>query len=154
MRIAAFQASSLKMKTRSPLGGLVMPKRLNLVLLVAAAGLSTSCAPTEQQAASDPRSGHDCFNVADVTGFESVDTDTVKLHVGVGDEYEVDLEGGQCNDVDWTQKLALESTPSSWLCTGKDPAQGNIYFRNPVTRHRVQCYIKDVRRVVVAKPST
>lgn len=89
----------------------------------------------------------DCFNVSMVTGYETVDDDTIRLDAGPSTKYEVDLSGGQCRNVDWTQRLAIESTPSSFICVGSQAGQGNIHFRDPATQRRVSCYIEDVRRI-------
>jgi hypothetical protein len=91
--------------------------------------------------------GRDCFNVSFVQGFSSVGKSTVRLDLGPGAKYDVDISGPQCDQVDWTQRLALESTSSSWICVGDSIGQGNVYFRDPATRRRLSCYIENVRRV-------
>jgi hypothetical protein len=82
-----------------------------------------------------------------VTSYETVDDNTIRLDAGPSTKYEVDLSGGLCRNVDWTQRLAIESTPSSFVCVGSQPGQGNIHFRDPTTQRRASCYIDDVRRV-------
>lgn len=87
-----------------------------------AAGLAASCAPTQiQTARSTPRDGQCCFDVGQVTGYDSIDDNGIMVWAGVDACYQIDLQGGQCNSVDWTQKLAIESTPSSWICTAAIP---------------------------------
>ena len=123
---------------------------MRMTILPVSAALVASCtAPSAQRTATAP-AGQDCFNVSLVQGYSSVDRDTVRLDAGPGASYDVDISGPQCDQVDWTQKLALESTPSFWICVGKQIGQGNIYFRDPTTRRRVSCYIEDVRRAAPA----
>jgi hypothetical protein len=115
----------------------------------AALALAACTAAPEPQthAQAGPAAGHDCFNVSFVQGFSSVGRNTVRLDVGPGPKYDVDIAGPQCDQVDWTQRLALESSVSSWICVGDQIGQGNVYFRDPTTRRRLSCYIQDVRRV-------
>lgn len=118
------------------------------IAVLAVTAICAACA-VEGRPQSDAvsRAGRDCFNVSMVTGYESLDTDTIRLDAGPGAKYEVELSGGQCRDLDWTQRLAIESTPSSWICVGSQPGQGDIRFRDPTTRRAVSCYIQSVRRV-------
>jgi hypothetical protein len=88
--------------------------------------------------------------VALVQGYSAVDRDTVRFDLGPGPAYDVDMSGPRCDAVDWTQRLALESTPSSWICVGDAPGQGNIHFRDQLTRQATSCHIDAVR---VAPPS-
>lgn len=100
-----------------------------------------------QNTAQRAPTGRDCFNVQFLTGYETVDRDTLKVDAGPGASYEIDIAGAQCTQMDWTHRLAIESTPSSWMCVGSQPGQGSIAFRDPTTRRRVECYITAVRRV-------
>lgn len=115
-----------------------------IAALVVITAFQGSCAPAVDLAASP--AGRDCFNVRFLTGYEAVDRDTIRVHAGPSTEYDIDLQGGQCDTVDWAQRLAIESTPSSWICVGDQAGQGEIRFREPATRRIVQCYITDVRR--------
>lgn len=118
------------------------------MIVLAAFAVAAACAAVDQPQSEAPATGNrDCFNVSMVTGYETVDDDTIRLDAGLSSKYEVDLSGGQCRNVDWTQRLAVESTPSSFICTGSQPGQGNIHFRDPATQRRVSCYVEDVRRV-------
>jgi len=118
-----------------------------LLSLCAVALIGPACAASAEQEASGPRSGRDCFNIAMVGGYSSVDRDTIRLDAGPSRHYEVDVQGGICDQLDWAHRLALESRPSSWICTGDGPGLGNIHFRDPGTRQRVSCFIEAVRRV-------
>jgi hypothetical protein len=119
------------------------------IVVLPAVVMAAACAATDQPQTEGSTTGNrDCFNVSMVTGYETVDDDTILLDAGPSTKYEVDLSGGQCRNVDWTQRLAIESTPSSFICVGSQPGQGNIHFRDPTTQRRVSCYIDDVRRVL------
>lgn len=120
-----------------------MRRTVPIAILLAAA----ACTAPSDHLVATPGSERDCFNVGVVTGYDSVDRDTVRLQAGPSTEYDVDLSGGQCNNLDWAHRLAIESTPSSWICVGSQPGQGNISFRDPATNRRVSCYIGNVRRV-------
>ena len=89
----------------------------------------------------------DCLNVSFVQGFSAVDRNTVRLDAGPGPKYDVTIAGAQCEQIDWAQRIALESSTSSWICVGDAIGQGNVYFRDPTTRRRLSCYIENVRRV-------
>lgn len=110
------------------------------------------CAAQSPQTDRGPASGGDCFNVSMVTGYSSIDRDTVRLDAGPSRTYEIDISGPMCEQVDWTQRIALESRPGSWICVGDRVGQGEIHFRDPATRRRVSCHIEDVRRPVEAEP--
>jgi hypothetical protein len=122
---------------------------LSAAILALAACTAAPAPGTQARAGAAPgaTAGKDCFNVSFVHGFSSVGKSTVRLDVGPGQKYDVDISGAQCDQVDWTQRLALESSTSSWICVGDAIGQGNVYFRDPTTRRRLSCYIQNVRRV-------
>lgn len=120
-------------------------------LLSACAAPEATQAPGPTQAT--PRTGGDCFDSNFVTGYESVDRDTVRLDVGVRQRYDVDLSGPQCDQIDWTHRIALESRPGSFLCAGTAPGQGTIAFRDPTIRRRVECHIDAIRHVPDTPPA-
>lgn len=125
-------------------------RRLGILALVLTA--AACAAPMDQRDdAPSPGAGRDCFSVSMVTSYEPVDADTVRLRTGPSRDYEVDLSGGQCRNLDWTQRLAIESTPSSWICVGSQVGQGNVHFRDPNGR-RVSCYIEGVHRALAEAP--
>ena len=121
-----------------------MKKSVALCIL-ALAGPACSAPAEDRPRAS--RSGQDCFNIGRVSGFTNVDKDTIRLDAGPSHRYDVDLSGGLCDQIDWAHRLALESRPSSWICTGNGPGLGNIYFRDSASGQRVWCIIDEVRRV-------
>ena len=117
------------------------------VPIFAGALLLVSCTPPPGQPAATQTAQRDCFNVSLVQGFTPVDRDTVRIDAGPGADYELDIAGGQCQQIDWALRIALESSGSSFICTGKQLGQGNIYFRDVASRRRLTCYIENVRRV-------
>jgi len=116
-------------------------KRLILSSIVTLSACSSQPQPRTAQT-----QARDCFNVAFVQGFSSVAGSTVRLDAGPGSSYDVQTAGPQCDLIDWSQRIALESTSSSWICVGDAIGQGNIYFRDPVSRRRLSCYITGVSR--------
>jgi hypothetical protein len=127
----------------------VMKHCLTLAAILALGACSAAPAPSlhADGQVSHPNNGRDCFDTNFVQGFSSQGKNVIRLDVGPGQKYDVDIAGAQCDQVDWTQRLALESTPSSWICVGDAIGQGNVYFRDPTTRRRLSCYIQNVRRV-------
>ena len=130
-----------------------MRKRYAIALLplLAAAGCA---APGPGSGAEAAPSGRDCFNVQFVSGYSSVDRDTIRLDAGPRQRYDIDVQGPLCDQIDWTQRIALESTPSSWICVGRQAGQGEIHFRDPATRQRTSCFIQAVRRVAAEAERT
>lgn len=121
--------------------------RMHWTVALAALCVAAACAAADQPGSQAPTADRDCFNVSMVTGYETIDDDTLRLDAGPSRTYKIDLSGGQCRNVDWPQRLAIESSPSSSLCVGSQPGQGNIHFREPATQRRASCYIDEVRRV-------
>lgn len=129
--------------------------KLTTTLALVAGLLCSACAASDSpDAGAQARAGRDCFNVGQINGYTTVDRDTVRVSYGASTRYDIDIQGPQCDMVEWAHRLAIEATPSSWICVGRQVGQGNIYFRDSATRQRVKCYIEDVRRVAEAeKPS-
>ena len=53
-----------------------------------------------------------CFFTRNVNGFAAPDEKTLYVRVGVRDVYQFEMFG-RCPDIDWNQRLALVSRPSS-----------------------------------------
>ena len=60
-----------------------------------------------------------CFHARNVSGFRAMDDKTVYLRVGVRDIYRLEVMG-RCPEIDWSQRLALVSRGSPWICSGLD----------------------------------
>lgn len=69
--------------------------------------------------ATKPKSDRACFRAQDVDGFNAVDKETVDVSVGVRDVYRLTLFAPS-PDIDWTQRIGVESRGSSWICSGVD----------------------------------
>lgn len=117
--------------------------------LVVPAGCET---PTPGPVGTPAPAHRQCFSVRFLRGFETIDRDTLRVRAGA-DRYDLDLSGAGCDRIEWTQEVAVESSPSSsWICVGDAPNQGLIAFRLPETRGVVECRIADVRAAEAARP--
>lgn len=103
--------------------------------------------PDETQSAAAPDASRDCFNINAVSGFNDVDRDTLRVSVGAGREYELDFRGPGCNQLEWSENIAIESRPSEWICAGSGPGLGQIHFNEPTSGHARTCFIERVRRL-------
>lgn len=118
-----------------------------LLSLLALALAGCAAANAQQERSGGRQSDRDCFSTASVSGYGSIDRDTGRLDVGPRRRYEVDISGPGCDQIDWTLAIALESRPSSFICTGDRPGQGRISFRDPGSSWRTSCLIDNVRRL-------
>ena len=100
-------------------------KRRSFVLpataLLATSCLVAACAGTGDPAtASSQGSGRQCFRAEQVNGFTAIDDDTVRVHVGANQVYELELFG-PCQDVDCAERIAIRATGGSdWICRDID----------------------------------
>jgi hypothetical protein len=93
----------------------------------------------DAEAANDER---DCFNVRSVSGFSTVDDDTVRIDVGPSRAYELDAGGATCVNLRWANQIALQADPtSSFLCVGDQLTTAKIH-----TDQGDECLIEGVRR--------
>lgn len=105
------------MKSRTPLGAA-------LIATAMAGALATTAAaePAAQpDAAQSPGAAKhtECFWSRSINGFSPVDDQTVDIHVGVKDVYQMKLFAPS-PDIKWTEHIALKSHGSSWICSGLD----------------------------------
>jgi hypothetical protein len=128
------------------------------VLVLIAAALAASACALPGPDASSPSSGaagaanaagygRDCFNPGFVTSYTNTSRNIVRLKLEPGDEYDITLLGAQCDQVDWTHRVALDASPSSLICVGNQAGQGDAYFHDPITHQRVACAITNVAHV-------
>ncbi len=91
------------------------------IAMPAAFALLAACADAGDPAsASTQRSERQCFRAEQVNGFSAIDDDTVRVHVGANDVYELELFG-PCQDVDWAERIAIRATGgSNWICRDID----------------------------------
>jgi hypothetical protein len=95
--------------------------RTGLLLALAATTLTAGCATAErQQAQAVQMSGRQCFLPSTVSGFHSLDRNTVHVTVGASRVFELDVLG-TCTEIDWSQRIGIRSTGAGdWVCSGMD----------------------------------
>ncbi len=121
--------------------------RIRALTLAAVTALAACAAQDERQSAAAPEASRDCFNINAVSGFNAVDGDTARVSAGASREYELDVRGPGCNQLQWTEDIALESRPSQWICAGAGPGLGQIHFRESAGGQARTCFIEEVRRL-------
>lgn len=119
----------------------------NIALIAAtasllAAGASLAKPPAEPTAA---KSRGQCFWTHEIYNFASDDDRIVNLRVGVKDVYQLEMFG-RCQDIDWTQNIAVVSRGGSSICTGLD---ATIIAPSPIGPMR--CPVKTVRKLTEAE---
>ena len=83
-------------------------------------GALTAGASIPQTAAAAARKGGEqCFFARNMTSFAPVGREKLNIRVGVNDYYQIDLLG-TCQDLDWSQRIGLQSRGSDWICSGLD----------------------------------
>jgi hypothetical protein len=88
------------------------------VFLPTAAAALAGCAA--QPAAMAGTSGRQCFRAQDVNGYTPVSDNVVLVQAGASRYFRLDL-AGSCPNIDWSRRIALQSTAgSSWVCQGLD----------------------------------
>ncbi len=107
-------------------------------LSLAASGAAAAKSPLESEAAKPKRQ---CFWTNQVNSFASSDDRIVNVRVGVKDVYQFEMFG-RCNDVDWSNKIALVSRGSSSICSGMD---AEIISPSPIGPQR--CPVRNVRKL-------
>ena len=116
---------------------------VKIALTVAAASLMCLGAATAKspETPKPAKSRGQCFWTDQVNNFASDDNRTVNLRVGVSDIYQLEMFG-RCQDVDWSQKIAVVSRGGSSICTGLD---AEIIAPTPIGPQR--CAVKTVRKL-------
>lgn len=109
-----------------------------LTLCLAASGTAAAKSPPEAGAATAKRQ---CFWTSQVNNFASSDDRIVNVRVGVKDVYQFEMLG-RCNDVDWSQKIAVVSRGSSQICTGLD---AEVIAPSPIGPQH--CPVRSVRKL-------
>jgi hypothetical protein len=104
----------------------------------AAPGFAAAKSPLEPGAAKTPRQ---CFWTRQVNSFASNDNRIVNVRVGVKDVYQFEMFG-RCQDVDWSNNIALVSRGSSHICTGLD---AEIIAPSPIGPTR--CPVSKIRKL-------
>jgi hypothetical protein len=117
----------------------------NIALIAATAsliavGAANAKSPVEP-APTGAKPARQCFWTDQVTNFASSDDRIVNLRVGVKDIYQLEMFG-RCNDVDWTQKIAVVSRGGSNICSGLDAE-----IIAPSTLGPMRCPVRSVRKL-------
>lgn len=89
----------------------------SLVVLSACAAPTPAPMRTAEMVSAEPR--RDCFRAGQVNGFSAESDRVVHVSVGANDHYRLDLLGA-CPDVDWSNRIGIQSRGSSWICSGLD----------------------------------
>lgn len=115
-------------------------------LAAAASILVVGCTPQENlsgASASAGGSGRQCFRAQDVNSFTPVDRDTVDVRVAANRIYRLEL-ATDCQDINWSQRIAIRSRGSSWVCTGR-ALDAELIVPGAIGIDR--CLVTDVRRL-------
>ncbi|MEO8113816.1 MAG: DUF6491 family protein [Phenylobacterium sp.] len=107
---------------------------LMAVLAVGSAAPATAKSPAET-----PK--QQCFYTRNVNNFAAADEHTVNVRVGVKDVYQFEMFGA-CPDIDWSQRVALVSRGSSWICSGLD---AEIITHTAIGPQR--CPVRNIRKL-------
>jgi hypothetical protein len=122
------------------------PHALTLFALSAAVGSCAAPGPDGKTSRAQALAASDCFSSSFISGYETIDDHSIRVRAGVNDRYDIIFAGGRCDQLDWSQRLAIETPGTSQLCVGKSLGQGTLAFRDPVSRRRIECHIDEVRR--------
>jgi len=96
------------------------PTRIATLSLIAlAAGACTARDGADMAAAQ--AGDRQCFLPRQVSGFSSVDDETVHVTVGANNVYALEVVG-VCPDIDWSQRIGIRARGggSTWVCQGLD----------------------------------
>ena len=121
------------------------------MVIATAAMMGVGCASQGGAKAGDAPA-RNCFSAERVSGFAPVDGSTVRLRVGVKDEYEMTLLGF-CPDVDWTQRIALRSMSGSSMICMSDAMGWEILV---LDRHGIgpdRCRVRSIRKLEPQAPA-
>lgn len=121
--------------------------RLSLMPCVAFLAAAACAAPPPSSTGAVGSSARDCFNADQISGFSEAEGAAIRVSPGPGRDYELTLVGPSCDDVAWAQAVAIDASPTSYVCTGETPSQGTVMFRDSGTRRVVRCQITEVRRL-------
>lgn len=100
---------------------------------------ATAKSPVEPLAAAKPKA--QCFWTRQVNSFASNDDRIVNVRVGVKDVYQFEMFG-RCNDVDWSNSIALVSRGSSYICSGMDAE-----IISPSSIGPQRCPVRNIRKL-------
>lgn len=99
---------------------------------------ATDASPAKTEAAKPQRS---CFFNRDIRGFAAPDDKTLYLRVRTKDVYRLEMMG-RCPDLDWENRIAIDSRGSSSIC---DAVDATVLVRGPIGVDR--CPVKSITRL-------
>jgi hypothetical protein len=111
-----------------------------VALSLAAAGAAAAKSPKQPEAAA-AKPKKQCFWTNQVNSFASSDDRIVNVRVGVKDIYQFEMFG-RCNDVDWSNQIALVSRGGSYICSGLD---AEIISPSPIGPQR--CPVRNIHKL-------
>ena len=93
---------------------------LSLAAGVAALSLAAFAGASAQPTPAGPKKPvQACFYARNVSSWAAADRRTINLRVNVHDYYQLKLLG-DCADIDFSQRIGLQSRGSDWICSGLD----------------------------------
>ncbi|MFM8376985.1 MAG: DUF6491 family protein [Phenylobacterium sp.] len=121
---------------------------LSVGLAGVAVAQGQSAAPSPQPAA-ESKAGpaeaakpqRSCFFNRDIRGFAAPDDKTLYLRVRSKDVYRLEMMG-RCPDMDWENRIAIDSRGSSSIC---DAVDATVLVRGPIGVDR--CPVKTITRL-------
>jgi hypothetical protein len=105
----------------------------------------SASATGEPAAAQASTGGRSCFNVSQINGWRAGDRGVVYVRVGVNRVFRMQLLG-PCPDVNWTERIAIEAGPTSWICSGL-----NATIIAPSRIGPRRCPVTDLRELTPAE---
>ncbi|MCR5878451.1 DUF6491 family protein [Phenylobacterium sp. J367] len=107
--------------------------------------MSAGAAPdaqTDTKATSNAaREARQCFWTRNVNGFAAADEKFVNVRVGVKDVYQFEMFG-PCNDIDWSQRIAIVWRGGAQICSGFD---AEIITPSPIGPQR--CTVRNMKKL-------
>lgn len=115
---------------------------ISLISFAATAQRADAKSPVEESGA---KAGRQCFWTHQVNNFAAADDRIVNVRVGVKEVYQFEMFG-PCQDVDWSDQIALISRGGSSICTGLD---AEIVTRSSIGPQH--CPVRNIRKLSPAE---
>ena len=119
-----------------------MIKSAAIILCIGLGAALASCAQQPTPATAAASTGRDCFNANSVSGFTPRGDEAVDVRVGARRHYRLQL-AGVCPNVNWSNRVALVSRGSSFICQGFD---AELVVNSPGLGPQ-RCLVSSVRRL-------
>ena len=112
-----------------------------IAMIAAALGATAALSVQPPQAVAAPE--RECFNADTVSGFSAYDDDSLYVRVSRKKVYELQILGA-CPNVDWTQRIGLETRAGSFVCVGSDV---DLIVPQDGMGGPIRCAVRAVRRL-------